>query len=119
MNICLIPARIGSKRVKLKNMINFFGKPIIYYSIKTALNSKLFDKIIVSTDSKKIAKIANKYGAETPFIRPKSISSDSSSDFEVLNHFYKFTKLQKINLKYLCYLYPTASLITVNTLKNV
>ena len=57
MNICLIPARSGSKRIKNKNIKNFFGKPIISYAIKTAINSKLFDKIFVSTDSEKIANI--------------------------------------------------------------
>ena len=71
MNICLIPARKGSKRIKNKNIKIFNGKPIIYYSIKAALKSKLFDKIIVTTDSVKIRKIAIEAGAEVPFLRPK------------------------------------------------
>ena len=68
MNIAIIPARAGSKRIKNKNIKSFFGKPLIFYSIKLALKSKLFDKVIVSTDSKKIAKIAKTFGAEVPFL---------------------------------------------------
>ena len=60
-SICIIPARGGSKRIKNKNIKNFFDKPLIYYSIKAAIKSNIFDKIIVSTDSKKIASIAKKY----------------------------------------------------------
>ena len=63
MNIAIIPARQGSKRIKGKNIKNFLGKPIISYPIKEALNSKLFDYVIVSTDSSKIKKISEKYGA--------------------------------------------------------
>ena len=80
--IALIPARSGSERIKNKNIINFFGKPLIFYSINSAIKSSLFDKIVVSTDSKKYAKIAKKYGAEVPFLRPKKISKSSSSDYE-------------------------------------
>ena len=57
MNLAIIPARSGSKRIKNKNIVDFFGKPIIYYSIRAALNSNLFDKTIVSTDSKKFQKM--------------------------------------------------------------
>jgi len=74
--ICIIPARGGSKRIKNKNIIDFFGKPIIYYSINVAKKSKLFSRVIVTTDSLKIAKIAKKYGAEVPFIRSKNLSND-------------------------------------------
>ena len=62
MNIAIIPARSGSKRIKNKNLINFFGKPLIYYSINLAKKSGLFDKIIVSTDSKEIKKISKLWG---------------------------------------------------------
>ena len=58
--ICIIPARGGSKRIKNKNILNFFGKPLIYYSIRAAINSKLFSRVIVSTDSLKIQKVAKK-----------------------------------------------------------
>ena len=118
MNICLIPARKGSKRIKNKNIKNFNGKPIIYYSIKAALNSKLFDKIVVSTDSEKIKKIAIKFGAEVPFIRPKNISDDFAIDFDVINHYLQFCKKQKISINNLCYLYPVNPLIKISTLKR-
>ena len=73
MNLCVIPARSGSLRLKNKNIKIFKKKPLIYYSIKTAIDSKLFDKVIVSTNSEKIKKIALKYGAEVPFLRKKKI----------------------------------------------
>ena len=72
MNIAIIPARFGSKRIKQKNIKMFFGKPIIFWSIKAALKAKIFDKIIVTTDSKKIANIAKKYKADVPFFEIKS-----------------------------------------------
>ena len=71
MTICVIPARSGSKRLKNKNIKSFNGKPIISYAIKIAKSSKLFSRIIVSTDCKKIKSIAEKYGAEVPFLRSK------------------------------------------------
>ena len=63
MTICIIPARQGSKRLKNKNILNFFGKPMIYYPIKAAIRSKLFSNVFVSTDSKKIKALSEKYGA--------------------------------------------------------
>ena len=87
--ICLIPAREGSKRIKNKNIKKFFGKPIIYWSIKAAKKSKCFSRIIVSTDSKKISKIAKKYGAEVPFLRPKNLSGDYVQLKPVLQHAIK------------------------------
>lgn len=69
--VCIIPARGGSKRIPKKNIKPFYGKPLIAYSIETAKQSELFDRIIVSTDDEEIAKIAKEYGAEVPFMRPK------------------------------------------------
>ena len=118
MRICVIPARIGSKRIKKKNIINFFGKPLISYPITTALKSKLFDKVIVSTDSSIIKNIAEKYGALAPFLRPKELSGDNVADKDVLKHFLKYAKKEKMDIKYLCYLYPTATLMTDILLKK-
>lgn len=87
--IALIPARSGSKGVKNKNIKKINNRPLIYYSIKAAQKSKFIDRIIVSTDSKKIANIANKLGAETPFLRPKNISKDKTLDYPVIEHFLK------------------------------
>lgn len=118
MNICLIPARKGSKRIKNKNIKNFYGKPIIYYSIKAALNSRLFDKIIVSTDCIKIKKIAIEAGAEVPFLRPKSLSGDKVIDRDVIKHFLKFSNINKWKVELLCYIYPVNPLLKVSTLKK-
>ena len=84
MTICVIPARSNSKRIKNKNIINFFGKPLIYYSIKAAKKSNLFKRIIVSTDSEKIANIAVKFGAEVPFLRSKKLSNDFVTTTDVI-----------------------------------
>ena len=71
--ICIIPARAGSKGIKLKNLRKVNNKPLVYFPIKAALKSKVCDKVFVSTDSLKIAKIAKKYGADVPFLRKKKI----------------------------------------------
>jgi len=118
MDVCLIPARSGSKRIKNKNIINFFGKPMISYPIKIAAKSNLFNKIIVSTDSHKIANISKKYGAEIPFMRPKKISNDLASDNDVIEHFIKYAKAKKLKIRFLCYLYPVNPLLKINTLKK-
>ena len=68
MNIAIIPARGGSKRIPRKNITRFCGKPIIAYSIEAAINSKLIDRVIVSTDDHEIANVAKEYGAEIPFM---------------------------------------------------
>ena len=70
--IAVIPARGGSKRIPLKNIKEFSGSPLISYSIKAALESKLFDKVVISTDDEKIASVAKSFGAEVPFLRDKS-----------------------------------------------
>ena len=76
MNIAIIPARKGSKRIKNKNIRKFRGKPIIAYSIELAVRAKIFDKIIVSTDCEKIAEISKFYGASVPFIRSSKLADD-------------------------------------------
>jgi pseudaminic acid cytidylyltransferase len=110
--ICVIPARSGSKRIKNKNILNFFGKPLIYYSINAAKKSKVFSRIIVSTDSEKIKKIALKYGAEVPYLRNKKLSNDKTSTFDVLID--GIQKLNTQNISFHCLLYPTAPLIKSN-----
>ena len=96
--LAIIPARSGSKRIKNKNIISFFNKPLIFYSINAAKKSKLFSKIHVSTDSKKIKKIAKIYGADSEFERDKSISDDKTGILEVLNFVIK--KYKKINISF-------------------
>ena len=86
MNIAIIPARGGSKRILNKNIKKFHGKPIIAWTIECAVKSNLFDKIIVSTDDKKIARVVKKIGAEVPFIRPKNLSQDTTPSIDVVIH---------------------------------
>ena len=91
MNIvAIIPARKNSKGIKNKNIINYKGKPLIYHSIKTALKSKLIDKVIVSTDSKKYQNMSIKFGASAPFLRPKNYSRDNSLDRDFILHATRF-----------------------------
>ena len=89
----IIPARSGSKSLKNKNIVLLNKKPLLAHTIDGALKSKMFEKVLVLTDSQRYAKIAKKYGAEIPFIRPKNISEDKSTDNELyvymLNYFYK------------------------------
>lgn len=90
--LAIIPARKGSKGIKNKNIQIVNGHPLIAYSISAAVQSKNINKIICSTDSKKIATIARKYGAETPFIRPDKYAKDLSSDLEVFSHCLNWLK---------------------------
>ena len=86
MKICIIPARGGSKRIPKKNIKSFCGKPIIYWSIKAAISTDIFDKVIVSTDDYQIAEIAQKYDAEIPFMRPDALSDDFTATIPVIKH---------------------------------
>lgn len=109
--IAIIPARQGSKRIPDKNIRQFLGKPIIVYSIDIAVRSKIFDEIMVSTDSEKIAEIAKLNGANVPFLR----SPETSDDFagiaevimEILNRYISMGK----TYKYFCCIFPTAPFI--------
>ena len=83
-NLCIIPARGGSKRIPRKNIKVFLGKPIISYSIQLALGSELFDEVMVSTDDEEIAKIAKKFGAKVPFMRSTENSNDFATTFDVI-----------------------------------
>lgn len=106
--IAVICARSGSKRIKNKNIINFFGKPIIYYPIKIAKNNNLIQKIYVSTDSKKIKKIVEKYGAEVPYLRKKSLSYDNTPLKKALEDFCQNTHIKE---NYVCCIYSTSVLL--------
>ncbi|PBO85610.1 MAG: acylneuraminate cytidylyltransferase [Thaumarchaeota archaeon] len=88
-SICFIPARGGSKEIPKKNIRILSNKPLIAHAIETALESQLFENVIVSTDDSEIAKISKQYGAEIPFMRPKEISADDSTFDEVLLHCVK------------------------------
>jgi N-acylneuraminate cytidylyltransferase len=116
--IAIIPARGGSKRIPKKNIKNFLGKPIIAYSIESAVNSNLFDEVIVSTDDSEIAKIANQYGATTPFLRSKKNSDDFATTFDVIQEVLNWYKSKYTHIETACCIYATAPFITSNLLKN-
>ena len=90
--LAIIPARSGSVTVKNKNIIKYKNKPLLAHSIIVAKKSKLIKRVIVSTDSKKYQIIAKKFGAETPFLRPKKISGSKSLDIELVKHCFEFIK---------------------------
>ncbi|QKF60198.1 pseudaminic acid cytidylyltransferase [Aliarcobacter lanthieri] len=106
--VAIIPARGGSKRIPKKNIKFFHGKPLISYSIEIAIKSKLFSKVIVSTDDEEIANIARKYGAEVPFLRPNELSDDYIGTGEVINHAIEFLKTQGDKIDFICTIYATA-----------
>ena len=118
MKLCIIPARGGSKRIPKKNIKDFLGKPIIAYSIETALKSKLFGKVIVSTDDEEIAKVAREYGAEVPFVRPKELSDDFTGTNDVVKHAINQLAGQSIKIDYICCIYATAPFVEQKYLKK-
>ena len=90
--LALIPARGGSKGIKMKNIKEFRGKPLIYWSIKLALDCKVVNRVIVSTDNENIKRVAEECGADVPFLRPKEISGDLSTDYEFIKHCLDYLK---------------------------
>ena len=116
MNLCIIPARGGSKRIPRKNIKKFCRKPLIAYSIEMAKKSNLFKKIVVSTDDEEIAKISKNLGAEILF-RPKELADDFSSSVDVFEH--AINELNKKNeFEYVCMIYPTAPFLQDEYLKK-
>ncbi|MEL0659635.1 pseudaminic acid cytidylyltransferase [Psychromonas arctica] len=111
MNIAIIPARGGSKRIPRKNIKLFHGKPMIAYSIEAAQNSGCFDKIIVSTDDQEIADVALQYGAEVPFIRPANIADDFATTLDVMQHAINWCTEQDWDIRLVCCVYATAPFI--------
>ena len=111
MNICVIPARGGSKRIPRKNIKEFCGKPMISYPITAALKSGLFGKVIVSTDDEEIAEVAQSFGAEAGELRPKNLSDDYSSTDDVMAYEAKRLSAIEPELDVLCCLYATAPFV--------
>ncbi|MDR3598766.1 pseudaminic acid cytidylyltransferase [Clostridium sp.] len=114
--IAVIPARSGSKRIPNKNIKKFLGKEIISYSIETAKKSGLFTEIMVSTDSEEIAMIGKKYGAKIPFLRSLENSNDYATTADVLLEVLREYEKLGSRFEFLCCLYPTSPLITVEKL---
>jgi len=115
--VALIPARSGSKRIRDKNILTINRHPLLAYTIKAAIKCKLFDKVICVTDSKKYAKIAKKYGAEVPLLRPKSISHDKSADIEWVTWIMKILN-KKNSYDIFSILRPTSPFRNAKTIKN-
>lgn len=114
--VAIITARGGSKRIPDKNIKSFSGRPIIEYSIRAAIESKLFDQVIVSTDSEKIAEISKGSGALVPFIRSAENSNDTATTIDVLLEVIQNLNEKGLSFDYGCCLYPTAPFITSNKL---
>ena len=117
-NICIIPARGNSKRIKNKNIRSFNQKPIISFAINVAKRSNLFDHILVSTESSKIAEIAKEHGAEIPFIRPINLSDDYTSTQSVINHAISQCENLGMDFNYVCCIYPCVPLLNPNDLEK-
>lgn len=117
-NLCIIPARGGSKRIPRKNIKDFLGKPIIAYSIEAAIESELFDEVMVSTEDQEIAQIAQEYGAKIPFMRTKEKANDFATTYEVIEEVLVNYKKEDVNFENACCLYPCAPLITVGKLQE-
>jgi len=119
MNIAIIPARGGSKRIPQKNIKLFFGKPLIAYSIETAMSSGIFDKVIVSTDCPQIKEIALNYGATVPFLRSPENSSDFASTADVIEEvLLDFRNKLNREVKSFCCIYPTSPLLKEESLRE-
>lgn len=118
MSICIIPARGGSKRIPRKNVKLFHGKPMISWSITAALESKVFDRVIVSTDDPEIVKAALSSGGEVPFVRPKELSDDMTPTVPVIQH--AISELEKNGEVHeaVCCLYATAPFVTPNDIEG-
>lgn len=114
--IAIIPARSGSKSIKDKNIVNFRGRPLLTWSIEQCLKSKQIDEVYLSTDSKKYAAIAKKFGLKKVIFRPKSISNDKSTDYEFIKHFIDNVDT---NHEIIAHIRPTTPLRNVKLLDNI
>lgn len=111
-NLCIIPARGGSKRIPGKNIKDFLGKPIIAYSIEAAMNSGLFDEVMVSTDDWEIAAVAKKYGASVPFLRSPNTATDFATTFDVIQEVVQEFEVLNKKFNCICCIYACAPFVT-------
>ena len=116
--LCIIPARGGSKRIPKKNIKLFLGKPIIAYSIEAAIESKLFDVVMVSTDDDEIKEIAISYGASVPFLRSKKNSDDFATTYDVIEEVLLKYKEVGENFEIACCIYSCAPFVTKEKLNE-
>ncbi|MDK9713643.1 MAG: pseudaminic acid cytidylyltransferase [Sulfuritalea sp.] len=118
MKLAIIPARGGSKRIPRKNIKDFCGKPMIVYSIECALDSGLFDEVIVSTDDKEIAAVARSHGAKVPFMRPKELANDHAGTIPVIAHATQWFEAAGRSPRAVCCIYATAPFVQPGDLKQ-
>ena len=117
--ICIIPARGGSKGLKNKNIRLVNGHPLIAYVISNAINSNIFDSIMVSTDSPKIANVAKKYGAEVPFLRKQKFSKDLTTTEDTLkNALNEYEKYKSVKFDICVYMTATDIFRQISDIKN-
>jgi pseudaminic acid cytidylyltransferase len=118
MNVALIPARGGSKRIPRKNVRLFAGKPMIAHALGAIRASGLFDRVVVSTDSDDIAGVARDHGAETPFLRPPELSDDLTPTAPVLLHALDWFEKNGQQFENLCCVYATAAFVRSEDLRQ-
>jgi N-acylneuraminate cytidylyltransferase len=118
MNIAVIPARGGSRRIPRKNIKVFCGKPMIAWSIEAAQKSGFFERIVVSTEDGEIAAVSRKYGADVPFVRPQSLSDDFTGTMPVMQHAVEWMMDHGLSPKNVCCLYATAPFVRPQDLKH-
>lgn len=116
--VAIITARGGSKRIPRKNVKIFLGKPMLAYAIEAALNSEIFDEVMVSTDDLEIANIAKKFGAEVPFMRSAKTSNDFATTSDVLNEVLSEYEKRGKTFDELCCIYPCVPFLTGDILKD-
>jgi N-acylneuraminate cytidylyltransferase len=114
----LIPARAGSKRVPNKNVLRIQGHPLLAYTISAALDSGVFEKVVVSTDSDEYAQIALHYGAEVPFLRPNNLAQDSSADIGWVAHALENLALIGYEFEIFSILRPTSPFRNASTIRR-
>lgn len=117
-NLAIIPARGGSKRIPRKNVRPFVGKPIIAYSIEVALNSGLFDSVVISTDDEVVAEVAREYGAEVPFLRPPELADDHTPIMPVIRHGVETLIASGLPVDRVCCIFATSPFLVVSDLER-
>ena len=118
MNIAIIPARGGSKRIPRKNIKEFCGKPMIAYAITAAKESGLFEHIVVSTDDEEIAYVARVWSAETPFVRPSELANDYTATVAVIAHGIEACRSFGWKFDQVCCIYPGVPFIQIDDLRS-
>jgi CMP-N,N'-diacetyllegionaminic acid synthase len=114
--LAVVPARAGSKRLPNKNILSLGGQPLIAWTIKTAIEANVFDKVLVSTDDAKIAKIAAEYGAWVPWLRPSHLAKDLSTSIEVLMHALEAVDPNELKYSHVALLQPTSPFRSAKTI---